>query len=485
MLTKFQHQYLKNPINDKANKKKIDKIIFAVTSADHSNTRRNPLPLYLRTMAITEFVHDLQCEVKIYPIPDIPQSEKFADYLIKQIFYQSGEKLTSKNTILACSTPEVIKSFEKLGFKNLPVELLDGKSQKYLALRPFEIINLIVKSKNWKHDETWKQYAADATQDIYLEYSSGDLIKELFSDSLLNDNADLTDTRDYNTYAVGMDKNMEFKFKDIAPFVVEGKIVDAGCGTGALINLLAKNYKESDIIGIEATRKFYEFCKMQDFGGAFVFFYRRNITDQNFKENTINTFIYSSVLHEIYSYISEKTLIQVLKHTYYELCNRGRIIIRDVVGPKNPNDTVLLELNEKDGKDKGEIKELSTYAKFFRFVKDFIPKKITFKEKTIEDKKLIELRMQDAYEFLSKMTYVDNWLSEMHEEFGFWSFDKWKAELEKVGFRIVEGSKEFKSEYIIEKIYKPRAKLYKLEKEGLKEIDYPCTNMILSGEKFS
>jgi len=80
---------------------------------------------------------------------------------------------------------------------------------------------------------------------------------------------------------------------------------------------------------------------------------------------------------------------------------------------------------------------------------------------------------------------VDNWLSEMHEEFGFWSFDKWKAELEKVGFRIVEGSKEFKSEYIIEKIYKPRAKLYKLEKEGLKEIDYPCTNMILSGEKFS
>jgi SAM-dependent methyltransferase len=483
MLTKFQHQYLKNLINDKMNGRKIDRLIFAVTSADHSNTRRNPVPLYLRTMAIARFVQDLPCEVKIYPIPDIPQSDKFADYLLKQIFYQSEEKLTPKDIILACSTPEVIKLFEKQGFENLPVELENERVKKYSSLRPFEIIDLIVKSSNWRHDDSWKKYASDATQDMYLEYNIGDQIKELFSDSILNDNADLTDTRDYNTYAAGMDKNMEFKFKDIAPFVVEGKIVDAGCGTGGLINLLARNYNESDIIGIEATRKFYEFCKMQDFGGAFVFFYRRNITDQNFKDNTINTFIYSSVLHEIYSYINEKTLKLVLKNTYKQLSHKGRIIIRDVVGPSNPNEIVLLELNSTDGKDSGELKLLSTYAKFFRFVKDFIPRKISFKEKTINERKFIELRMQDAYEFLSKMTYIDNWMSEMHEEFGFWSFDKWKEELIKIGFKIVEGSREFKSEYIIDKMYKPRAKLFKFEKKELKEIDYPATNMILAGEK--
>ena len=483
MLTKFQHQYLKNLIIDKAHNEKVDRIIFAVTSADHSNTRRNPVPLYLRTMAIAKFVQDLPCEVKIYPIPDIPQSNKFAEYLLKQIFYQSGENLTPKNTILACSTPEVIKLFKEIGIKNMPVELENENAQKYSSLRPFEVINLIIKSKNWVHDENWKQYASDATQDIYLDYSMGDQIRELFSDSILNDNADLTDTRDYNTYAVGMDKNMEFKFKDISPFIVDGKIVDAGCGTGGMINLLAKKYKESDIIGIEATRKFYEFCKMQDFGEAFVFFYRRNITDQNFKENTINTFIYSSVLHEIYSYINEKTLKQVLKNTYKQLTHKGRIVIRDVVGPENPKDIVLLELNKEDGKSNGEIKELSTYAKFFRFVKDFIPRKILFKEKTINNKKFIELKMQDAYEFLSKMTYVDNWLSEMHEEFGYWSFNKWKAELEEIGFQIIEGSKEFKSEYIIEKMYKPRVKLFKLENNDLKEVDYPATNMVLAGEK--
>ena len=58
MLTKFQHQYLKNLIIDKAHNEKVDRIIFAVTSADHSNTRRNPVPLYLRTMAIAKFVQE-------------------------------------------------------------------------------------------------------------------------------------------------------------------------------------------------------------------------------------------------------------------------------------------------------------------------------------------------------------------------------------------------------------------------------------------
>jgi SAM-dependent methyltransferase len=484
MLTKFQHQYLKNLINDGAYGKKVDKIIFAVTSANHENTRRNPVPLYLRSMMISKFTQDFPCETKIYPIPDAPKSEKFADYILSQIFYQSGEKLTPENTILACSTPEVISLFKKKGFSNLLVELIEGKNEKYSDLRPFEIIDLLVKSgKNWRHDGAWKVKAAEATQDIYLEYNLGDLIQELFSDSLLNEDADITETRDYNTYAVGMDKNMKFKFEDIKPFVVEGKIVDAGCGTGALINLLSKEFSESDIIGIEATRKFYEYCKMQDYGNAFVFFYRRNITDQNFKENMINTFIYSSVLHEIYSYIGEKTLIKVLKNTFDQLTTGGRIIIRDVIGPENPKKMILLELNQKDGKESGDIKELSTYQKFFRFAKDFIPRKIHFEKILVDNKDLIQLTIQDAYEYLSKMTYVDNWQSEMHEEFGFWSFPDWKKELGKIGFKIVEGSKTFQSQHIIEKMYKPRATLYELKNKNLVQVDYPQTNIILAGEK--
>ncbi|MFH1248630.1 MAG: methyltransferase domain-containing protein [archaeon] len=484
ILTKFQHNYLKDLVDKGIKGKKIDEIIFAVTSANHSNTRRNPIPLYLRTLAIARFCSDFKCKVKVYPVPDVKATDKFAKYIIGQIFYQGGEKLTPKNTVLACSTPNVISLFKEMKFENIPVELADEKKGKYCTLRPYEIIDLLVKSGDkWKTSKIWKRYTAEASQQVYDEYSLGDLIIELFNDSLLNEDADITNTRDYNTYARGMDKNIEFKFADIRQFIKEGKIVDAGCGTGALINLLAKEFKESDIIGIEATRKFYEFCRMQDYPSPLVFFYRRNIIDQNFKNNTINTFVYSSVLHEIYSYIGKNALINVLKNTYNQIAPDGNMIIRDVVGPENPDKIVYMELNNKDGKDNGQIGELSTYARFFIFAREFMPRKIKFKEEIINSKKLIRIRLQDAYEYMSKMSYIDNWQSEMHEEFGFWSFSRWKKELEKIGFKISAGSKKFKSEYIIKNMYIGKVKLHTKENGKLVNEEYPPTNMVLAAEK--
>ena len=466
------------------NGKKIERIIFAITSADHANTRRNPLPLYLRVLAIEKFSRDLPCEIKIYPIPDVKQTRKFAEYMLHQIEYMGGEKLTPNNAILACSTPPVIDLFKKLKFENLPVELAEAKKGKYSALRPYEVVDLLVEAgKNWKTELKWKEFASQATQDVYLEYNLGDSILELFMDSLINEDADLTDTRDYNAYARGMDQNIEFKFKDISPFVVQGKIVDAGCGTGALIWHLSKYFEESDIIGIEATRKFYEYCKLQQYPNPFVYFYRRNMLNQNFKQNTVNTFIYSSVLHEVYSYINKGALRKVLRDTHNQLAPRGRIIIRDVVGPENGKEKILLELNANDGKKSGDIESLSTYAKFYRFVKDFIPRRIKFREKTINGRKMIEMALKDAYEFMSKMNYTDNWQSEMHEEFGFWNFSDWKKELSRAGFEIVAGSHTFESEYIIEKMYKGKVSIYRQKGKDLLIVNYPPTNIILSGEK--
>lgn len=484
MLTKFQHDYLERVIKEGFQGKKITRIVFAVTSSDHSNTRRNPVPFYLRALAIEKFSRDLSCKTKIYSIPDIKPTDKFAEYLIHQIEYQYGDKINPKNAILVCSTPSVLNLFKKLGFDNLPAELIDEKKEVYASLRPYEVIELLVKShKNWRNSAEWKKYASLATQEIYQDYNLGDLIVELFEDSLISDDAELTETRDYQHYARAMDQNIEFKFNDIKPFVTQGKIVDAGCGTGNLIWHLSNQFPESDIIGIEATRKFYEFCKTQQYPNPFVFFYRRNILNQNFKKNTVNTFIYSSVLHEIYSYSGKKSLIKVLKNTYNQLAPKGRVVIRDVVGPENPEKKVLLELNETDGKNKGTIKEISTYDKFYCFAKDFLPRKIKFKVKKINNKNLIELRLQDAYEFISKMNYIDNWQSEMHEEFGFWSFSQWEKKLKEIGFEIIQGSHSFQSEYIINNMYKGKAKLYEFQQNQLIELNYPPTNMILVGEK--
>ena len=483
MLTNFQSEYLRN-LAKKLGLGRTVKIIFAVTSSNHENTRRNPVPLYLRAMAISFLGKDLPCEVLVYPIPDVKQTDKFASYILRQVYYQHGVRLSPKNTVLACSTPPVIRLFKKLGFKNYPVELWDEKKEKYASLRPFEVIDLVVASgKKWREDSLWKKHASKATQKIYLQYGLGYLIQELFQDSLLGEDADITETRNYDTYAQSMDNIVKLKFEDIRPFVVQGKIVDAGCSTGSLIRLLAQEFSESDIIGIEAARKFYEFARMREYATPFVFFYRRNIFEQNFKPQSINTFIYSSVFHEIYSYLGRKALHNLINHTYTQLDFFGRIIIRDVVGPDKPQKAVLMELAEKDGKVDGHVSELSTYAKFFRFAKEFKPRKIVFSKVVIGKKKFIKLSLRDAYEYISKMTYVDNWDSELHEEFGFYSFGQWKAVLEKAGFKIINGSRAFHNPYIVEKKYRGRAVLYTLKGRKLVPEEYPPTNMILVGEK--
>ena len=486
MLTKFQNQYLQKILREGIDGQKIDEIIFAITSANHENTRRNPIPLYLRALAIDKFSRNLSCKISIYPIKDIPYSDKYAQFLLSQIFYQSGKSLNPQNTILGCSTPPVISLFEKLGFKNTPFELIDAKTNQYSTLRPYEVIDLLIKDdREWDtRSAKWKESAFEATQEIYSLYKLGDLLIELFKDSLLTEDADITETRNYDTYALGMDNVTPIKFQDIKPFVIEGKIVDVGCSTGSLIKLLAKEFKESDIIGIEAVRKFYEYAKMQDYENPFVFFYRRNVTDQNFKDNTINNFIYSSVLHEVYSYMGSLALEKVLQNTYKQLAHGGRIIIRDVVGPEDGDKLVHMRLNKKDGKKSGPIEKLSTFSKFFQFVNDFKPRKINYELTKIKGEEFIKLRLKDAYEYISKMTYTDNWESEMHEEFGFYSFQDWCNVLKYNGFDIVAGSKSFKNSYIIKSKYKNRVVLYNLNnKNKLIKIAYPPTNMILVGKK--
>ena len=104
------------------------------SQANHDNTRRNPVPLYLRVLAIDKFANNLGCKVSIYPIKDIPQTEKYAQFLIGQIFYQSGKELNPKNTILGCSTSPIISLFEKIGFQNTPFELINNKTEQYSTL---------------------------------------------------------------------------------------------------------------------------------------------------------------------------------------------------------------------------------------------------------------------------------------------------------------------------------------------------------------
>jgi ubiquinone/menaquinone biosynthesis C-methylase UbiE len=136
------------------------------------------------------------------------------------------------------------------------------------------------------------------------KYHLGELVIEVFNDPLLGDEGDITETRDYQTYRQAFEDGAERKYRLIAPHIKGGRIVDIGCATGSIIRMMSKDKSlvESDIYGIEASRKLYDICEQNRQDGYFsnenVFFYQRNImTGTIFPDNSIDTTTTLSLTH--------------------------------------------------------------------------------------------------------------------------------------------------------------------------------------------
>lgn len=519
LLTNYQFDYLHKLADGLANLKdidnkpfssteKADEIIFAITSANHANTRRNPLPLFQRAMAVQDFSRELPVKTTIYDINDIGISQNFAEYVLKRIYNQSDGtlKLTPDNTIVACSTP-VLEMYRKLGFRILPVELLSEDFKKYADNLPWEVIEDIANSKgNWRKNKLFKEKAHPASKRLWETYDLGSKVRQLFRDTIIGEDGDITETRDYNTYVRSMDASTEQKYAETSSFVKPGRIGDIGCAVGSWIKFACQDPKlaESDFYGVEVARKLYDICEQRkgngDFKSDYVFFSKKNaITGLVFEQNSMDTILTASLTHEIESYGGRNDLLKFIKNRAAELREGGRWVNRDVVGPENGKKTIYMELNTKDGrnndynlqiKDRDKLKEyldgLSTYAKFLRFSKDFRKNEgesIKYETVSIEGKDLIKLRLKDACEFVTKKDYTDNWQSEMHETFCFWSFDDWKKHLEGAGLKVHPQSRAFVNPWVIKKRVQDKVKLFELQKGNLVEISYPVSNMILVAEK--
>lgn len=520
VVTNFQHQYLHNLLTSSTPKALDDKpvsfsqrpkFVWAVTSANHSNTRRNPIAGNRREVAIEHFGTDLPAESFVYLINDLGATPRFADYLIKDIEVQSRGliNITPENTLVACSTPAVIEMYEELGYRILPLELTDRKTGTWGYTRAWQVVEAIAEAgPSWRRDSTYLNEAHEASKHLFEKYGLGDDIVEIHSDPILGDEGDITDTRDYSTYVRAFDFGADRKYRYIQGLVRPGRIVDIGCATGAIIKEMGNDdeLRESDLYGIEVTRKMYEICQQRKAAGEFnnenVFFYQRNIlSGKVFPDNSINTTTAFSLTHEIESYVGREALKRMISQVYRQTAVGGVFINVDVVGPAHGDQLVLMKLNQSDGvaDDAGKsfshdeqaaytnyLNTLSTYGRFLRFARDFRAEEkepMKYQETQVDGEGYIELKLSDAAEFLSKKDYTDNWFSEMHERFCFWSFQDWKNALEEVGFTISPESHQFTNPWLIENRYKGKVDLFKEVGGRLESVEYPPSSMILIGEK--
>ncbi|MEI8012513.1 MAG: transferase, partial [Candidatus Omnitrophota bacterium] len=388
LLTSFQFDYLKQVIavqfegavdvdGKPFQKMEVSGLIFAVTSANHSNTRRNPLPFYLRAMGLQVFSAGLGVPSYIYGVDDVGHLDNFARYTIKKIRHESDEcfDLSPKNAVVLCSTP-VLEMYARLGFRILPAELGDRATYKMKTENPWDLVERIARSADWEKDQVLAAKIHPASASIWQEYRLGQKAKMLFSDRMIGDDGDITSTRDYNSYVRQMDEIAGLKYEDTASFIQSGRVGDIGCSAGSWIKLACQDvrFRESDFYGIEVARHLYDLCLQRkhngDFNSPFVFFSKKNaVMDLVFDEGSMNTIHTSSLTHEIVSYGSQADLLQFISNRYRELVPGGVWINRDVVGPEEKDSMVLMRLCKNDGRSDNyeqaieDRSELATYLK--------------------------------------------------------------------------------------------------------------------------
>jgi hypothetical protein len=494
----------------------IDRIVFAVTSSNQENSRYNPIPFHIRAIGVDRFARELQntsaFTYRIVGIPHYGHTTNFAAFTLKEIAGQSDntERIAPDNTTVLCSTPEVIQLYAALGFSIATAEL----SVTPRPSQPIDLVRALAEcTSDWTTEPFIQRELASSTRTLFNDFPEVPRrVRRIYCDPLTNQEGSLTEKRNYNTYARGMNEIVRLKYLDIRDAIRPGRIVDEGCADGALLAEVAQDFRDSDLYGIdlsaEFAARFQERKRSGDFGDIYTCFYLRNLLDPIFEPDSVDTTICNSTLHELWSYAEqEKTVRAYLAMKFGQLRPGGRLIIRDVVGPQFGDQKVLLVCETEDGADvapgnvptnrPGEVlQRLSTRSRFRLFAEDFLHELRSRHRRSGETKVEFEetpqgylLTLRTAAEFLSKKDYTDNWRSEMNEEFCFWNFSRWREVLSETGFRVLEtgpqslfGSRVYTNPWILDHRYRSHVRLAAAD-DSTQDIEFPPTNMVLVAQK--
>ena len=463
-------------------------VVWAITSANHAGTQRNPVPGH-RRLGIIEAVaatEGLPCMT--FPIGNRTPKPNFPGYVVEEIRIQSdgAVAMNPENTLVACSTPELIAGYEGLGYEIDTLELNTGE------LRPWDVVEKIVAAgPSWRYDAEVAAATHPVALDQYRRYGIGDLVQLLYADPLPGiDDGGIIPARDHVLQCADFEDNTRRKVSEFAHAVRPGRILDIGCATGQTLKLLSElpGLFESDFYGVESARPLLEVCQQRrsdgDFGTANVFFHQRNIMETTlFAPNSLDTVITMAVTHEIESYLGHADLEDFISRVHSMLRPGGVWINYDVAAPDHGDEEVLVRFRTDDGSSSGELAGLNSRARFERFANDFRSEEgdgIAFGTETRDGEEYVRLTRSALYEFLARKDYVDSWFSEAHERFCFFSPDDWREAVEKAGFHCTPDTHGVRNPWLIENRFAPAAEVFGLD---LVPDPWSWTNVLLVAEK--
>jgi SAM-dependent methyltransferase len=303
-----------------------------------------------------------------------------------------------------------------------------------------------------------------------------------------------------------MDISMKEKVDSVADFIDtnttdELVIYDIGTGTGMLLVSLyiILKCKNPDLnlfmVGVdmmecsiekavENAKKHEVTRRAMDYGH--VTFHLSNASEINDRSlPKANYVIYSSILHEVYSYTEQldeshacseikriKSVEDAFDAAYGLLKPNGKVIIRDFIRPEMSDEIVEVAFQKSKYQD--------ICKRFGSFVNDhrkdsrhyFLFTLVYPSCKTLHcsdgEYLVYETNLQTLYEFLYRKDYITNWDVELNERYGFWTETGVSTLLSTCGFRL-ESLRKYHNPWIMKNRMK---NIYVYDKSGYVGIPY-------------
>jgi SAM-dependent methyltransferase len=434
----------------------LTRIVCVLTSADHAGTRRNPLDADTREAVLRPALAAAGKPFDLVRVSDVPDDADWVEHVRAAVRAATAVELVPDDTLLVSANRDVRALFAAAGFR--------VGSSTAEGMTPHELIQRLVAGKEWR------SAAAPSMLAVYDARDVPRLLATIFRDQLRNDDGELGADRDFGTYGAQMDASLVQKVADLLPWVLPPRIVDKGCGTGKLLVELSRRFPDASLVGVDLSRELLRRSDENTYAGGDVQLVLGDAADAQLPDGSVDTVIFSSIMHEIYSYsgYDRGRIERALRSAARELRQGGRILIRDGINPGDRD--VFLSL--LDG---------PTADRFVRFAAEFkhgqgAPFVLLDGAATAPAR--VRLSAHHANEFLCKKDYVENWAIEVLEEYCAFTVADWRAALERAGFLVLELI-TYVNEWILQNRYRGHVKVTELDGSEF----WPPTNAVVVAQK--
>ncbi|MRN51441.1 class I SAM-dependent methyltransferase [Paenibacillus monticola] len=229
-----------------------------------------------------------------------------------------------------------------------------------------------------------------------------------------------------DSYLSQMNDTADYKAV-ILEYVTGRKVLDIGPGGGILLDLIEERMPGVTPVGIDISSNVVEALKRrkQLEGRQWEVLQGDALNLKDFVEaGSVDTVIFSSILHELYSYVpldgvkfNHDTVSAALRSAFNVLSEGGVIIIRDGIMSEPETQMRRVRFLEKDG-----LVWLERYAK------DFAGRQIQYQRM---DGQEVLMPVNDVMEFLYTYTWGEEaYIHEVQEQFGYFTPTRYAAFIE-------------------------------------------------------